>query len=36
MIGRMEAPCGEKAFEWEGQCYTPSYDILRQPTSGEP
>lgn len=35
-IGRMDPPCGAKAFEWEGQCYTPSFDILRQPTSDQP
>ncbi|WP_224248761.1 serine/threonine protein kinase [Hyalangium gracile] len=36
LIGRMEAPCGAKAFEWEGLCYSPSFDAPKQPTSGEP
>jgi hypothetical protein len=32
--GNAESPCGKAAFDWEGRCYVPSFNTLRQPTSG--
>ncbi len=33
-IARMKAPCGPKAFEYDGHCYIPSTELPKKPTSG--
>ncbi|EAU64467.1 protein kinase [Stigmatella aurantiaca DW4/3-1] len=30
---KMKPPCGNNAFDWEGECYIPSANAPRQPTS---
>jgi hypothetical protein len=35
-VGRMTPPCGERAFDYDGRCYIPSFNGPRHPTSGEP
>ena len=29
-------PCGERAYEWKGVCYLPSYEEARVPTTDKP
>ncbi|MFL5349022.1 MAG: serine/threonine protein kinase [Hyalangium sp.] len=35
-IASMQPPCGKNAYDWEGKCCIPSFDVPRQPTSSPP
>jgi len=35
-LAKIEPPCGDDAYEWQGACYDPSLDRTRPPTSQNP
>jgi serine/threonine protein kinase len=35
LVGNVKAPCVEYGYEWRGSCYSPVYETVRHPTSGE-